>query len=102
MIDAISWHKTYEPRKFVAFVGTPGPTSHLPNNNQTVPKAIDLFSKYFNYNVISLFFTKTNNFAEKKRVEENQNGDWSPVTVDEMKALLGMCMFMGTILPKSQ
>ena len=64
---------------------SPGPTSAF-DTNSTV---LDVFSKFFTDEVWDLLVTETNHYADDTRIVSPSYRAWQPISIEEMKALLG-------------
>jgi hypothetical protein len=83
-----------QPKPKQAFQGPqPGPTSPL---NDTA-KEFDFFSQIFTGQCFDILVEETNRYAEQRQAESGEDPNWSPVTLTELKAWIGIRMFMSVL-----
>ena len=96
-VDKTAWVKE-EPNSYCyQYTKTPGPTTHFTNNTT----ALDFFTKYFTDKVWDLLVTETNRYTHANISSRPRSRAWNDVSVDEMKAFIGMLILLGIIkLPR--
>ena len=88
-----NWEKKQPSSYHFPYVNSPGPKNDL----QPDATSIDLFSRFFTDNVLALIVTETNRYAAANRSITRHSRAWSDVTVEEMKAFVGMLILMGIL-----
>ena len=77
---------------------TPGPTCSLLNCDSSF---LDFFSRFFTDDVWMLLVTETNLYANNNYVASPSSREWSPVSMEEMKAFLGLLILIAILkLPR--
>lgn len=59
--------------------------------------ALEYFELFFDQNVWNLLATMTNLNPQRKRATGNDGGAWKDVTLEEMKAFLGLNIAIGIV-----
>ena len=73
--------------------------SNVPYSDDTT--AVDLFCSYFTEEVWALLVTETNCYAQTNRSSKPKARAWTNVTVEELKAFIGLLIIMGVVkLPR--
>ena len=73
--------------------------SKVPFTDDTL--AVDLFYSYFIEDIWALLVTKTNRYAQQNLSEKPNARVWMEVSVEEMKAFIGLLIVMGVVkLPR--
>jgi len=75
------------------YVYTATPGSNIPFSDSTT--AVSLFDRFFTEEVWDLFVTETNRYAASNQSGKPKARNWYDVTVDEMRAFVGMLILMG-------
>ena len=96
-VDETQWVKA-EPNSYCyQYTQTPGPTQQFTDRTT----ALEFFTKYFTDDVWNLLVTKTNRYAHANVSSGPHSRAWNDVTIDEMKAFIGMLILFGIIkLPR--
>ena len=77
---------------------TPGPTNASFDSNSSI---LDFFARFFTEEVWTFLVTETNRYADNNRIVSPSSRAWSPVSVQEMKAFVGILILMGILkLPR--
>ena len=75
--------------------GNSGPTRVLTDEELERMTALDFFATFMGDDVMQILIDETNRFADQEQRKAEQAGKphhnkWEPVTMDEMKAYLGL------------
>ena len=94
----VTWEQDEEPSSFQhIYTATRG--SNVPYSDDTT--AVDLFCSYFTEEVWALLVTETNRYAKSNRSSKPKARAWTDITVEEMKAFIGLLIIMGVVkLPR--
>ena len=77
---------------------TPGPTNASFDSNSSI---LDFFARFFTEEVWTFLVTETNRYADNNRIVSPSSRAWSPVSVEEMKAFVGILILIGILkLPR--
>lgn len=101
VVDVVSgtWTKQEPSSHSFSYCKTPGPTSSTVVSGN--PSALDLFCRYFTDDVWDLVVVETNRYASSIVGTTPGARPWTPVTVPEMKAFIGILILMGILkLPR--
>ena len=93
-----TWEQDKEPDSLLfTYTGKHG--SNVPFTADT--SAVDLFYNYFTEDVWALLVTETNRYAQQNLSEKPSARVWTEVSVEEMKAFIGLLITMGIVkLPR--
>lgn len=90
----VDWQTAgFRPRHPKKFSRTPG--VKVPMTENASP--LDAFSKIFNDEVWDVLVTQTNVYADQTRAHTPSNCKWRPVSKQEMKSFIGLCLTFGII-----
>ena len=82
-----------EEPQALQFLYTATPGSNIPFSDSTT--AVSLFDKFFTEEVWDLLVTETNNHAATHQSDKPHAQNWFAVSMDEMRAFVGMLILMG-------
>jgi hypothetical protein len=86
--DVNIWHADVCDKRIESFDGSPGPTTPLPME----ARSVDYFYQLFPDALFEKITNETNLYAQQKR-----HKNWTPTSVTEIKAYLGILFYMGVI-----
>ncbi|KAM4536507.1 piggyBac transposable element-derived protein 4-like isoform 1-T2 [Odontesthes bonariensis] len=90
----VGWQTAgFRPRRQQKFTRTPG--LKVPISEDASP--LDVFSHIFTDEVWDMLVTQTNVYADQVRSHTPSNSKWSPVSKQEMKSFIGLCLTFGII-----
>ena len=99
-LDAVvgSWARDEPSGTHFVYSKVPGPTSTAVHSSSS---AYDIFSRFFTEEVWGLLATETNRYAEQTRSHTPHARPWKETTVPEMKAFIGILIYLGILkLPR--
>ena len=85
-----TWEQDKEPSFEHTYTATCG--SNVSYSDDTT--AVDLFCSYFTEEVWALLVTETNRYAKTNRFGKPKACAWIDITVEEMKAFIGLLIIM--------
>ncbi|XDV26565.1 hypothetical protein PO909_030223 [Leuciscus waleckii] len=83
----------FHSREKIPYLREPGVKIELPD----VVTPIQVFSRVFTEELWMQLVTETNLYAEQSRSATPSNSKWVPVTIVEMKTVIGLCLAMGIL-----
>jgi hypothetical protein len=88
------WSPNVRKIKIKKFLGNPGPTATLEKSK----KELDFVYLIFPENLIERLTVETNRYAEQAQLKKGHDDkNWSPVTIPEMKAFIGIRVYMSVV-----
>ena len=93
------WTDTEEEPVDFSFTGNAGIKINISQNSTPV----QVFQEFFDDSIIQIVVDETNirgeeSFLEKPAVRRSQRvKEWKPITIEEMKTLIGLCCLMGIV-----